>query len=60
VHTHPLRQVLADVERGHRGSEEYRANFARLLADDDARARAAVPCCGTGTREVSQSSSGTG
>jgi hypothetical protein len=38
VRTHPLRQVLADVERGHRGNEEYRAGFARLLADDALRA----------------------
>ncbi|WP_274036225.1 hypothetical protein [Streptomyces sp. MMBL 11-1] len=34
VRTHPLRQVLADVERGHHGNEEHRANFARLLADN--------------------------
>ncbi|MFD6469640.1 hypothetical protein [Streptomyces goshikiensis] len=33
----PLRQVLADVERGHRGNEEYRVGFARLLADDAER-----------------------
>jgi hypothetical protein len=38
VRAHPLRQVLADVERGYRGSEEHRASFARLLADDAARA----------------------
>ncbi|MFI1189632.1 hypothetical protein [Streptomyces californicus] len=37
VRTHPLRQILADVERGHRGSEEYRASLARLLADDAER-----------------------
>ncbi|MEO3976949.1 hypothetical protein [Streptomyces sp. CAU 1734] len=34
VRTHPLRQSLADVERGHRGNEEYRAGFARILAHD--------------------------
>ncbi|MFF8786687.1 hypothetical protein [Streptomyces sp. NPDC015125] len=38
VRTHPLRQVLADVDRGHRGSEEYRAGLARLLADDAVQA----------------------
>ncbi|MGC5266725.1 hypothetical protein ACPXCO_37560 [Streptomyces cyaneofuscatus] len=38
VRTHPLRQVLADVERGHRGNEEYRSSFARILADDAERA----------------------
>ncbi|MFH8260471.1 hypothetical protein [Streptomyces roseolus] len=38
VRTHPLRQILADVERGHRGNEEYRAGFVRLLADDAERA----------------------
>ncbi|WP_394426344.1 hypothetical protein [Streptomyces sp. SGAir0957] len=38
VRTHPLRQILADVERGHRGNEEYRASLARLLADDALRA----------------------
>ncbi|MCQ1582412.1 hypothetical protein [Streptomyces parvus] len=38
VRTHPLRQVLADVERGHRGNEAYRAGFARMLADDAERA----------------------
>ncbi|MFF2864808.1 hypothetical protein ACFVSX_33605 [Streptomyces rubiginosohelvolus] len=37
VRTHPLRQILADVERGHRGNEEYRASLARLLADDAER-----------------------
>ncbi|WNI19986.1 hypothetical protein [Actinacidiphila sp. ITFR-21] len=37
MRTHPLLQVLADVEHGYRGNEEYRANLARLLADDAAR-----------------------
>lgn len=37
VRTHPLRQVLAEVERGHRGNEAYRAGFARMLADDAER-----------------------
>ncbi|MFD7957286.1 hypothetical protein ACFV4X_27835 [Streptomyces ardesiacus] len=47
VRTHPLRQILADVERGHRGNEEYRAGFARLLADDAARAgRPPLPASG--------------
>ncbi|MFC8704898.1 hypothetical protein ACFUIV_22305 [Streptomyces anulatus] len=44
VRTHPLRKVLADVERGHRGNEEDRASFARLLADDAEQAgRTALP-----------------
>ncbi|WP_331746147.1 hypothetical protein OG923_34670 (plasmid) [Streptomyces halstedii] len=34
VRTHPLRQILADVERGHRGNDEHRASLARMLADD--------------------------
>ncbi|MFI1312513.1 hypothetical protein ACH4TS_20565 [Streptomyces albidoflavus] len=38
VRTHPLRQVLAVVERGYRGDEEYRNSFARLLAHDAERA----------------------
>ncbi|MFD7919748.1 hypothetical protein ACFV3R_11030 [Streptomyces sp. NPDC059740] len=38
VRSYPLRQVLADVEQGYRGSEEHRANFARLLASDAVRA----------------------
>jgi hypothetical protein len=38
VRAYPLRQVLHDVEHGHRGSEQLRANLARLLADDAARA----------------------
>jgi hypothetical protein len=38
VRSYPLRQVLADVEQGYRGGEEYRANFARLVADAAARA----------------------
>ncbi|MET9921595.1 hypothetical protein ABZZ04_31635 [Streptomyces sp. NPDC006435] len=32
------RQVLADVERGHRGDEDYRTGPARLLADKLLRA----------------------
>ena len=34
VRTHPLRQVVADIERGHRGNEAYRTGFARIVADD--------------------------
>ncbi|MFF7369800.1 hypothetical protein [Streptomyces tricolor] len=38
VRARPLRQVLADIEAGFRGSEQLRAGFARLLAVDAARA----------------------
>ncbi|MEU4090124.1 hypothetical protein [Streptomyces aureus] len=38
VRSHPLRQILADVEPGHRGSDEHRANFARMLAANGAQA----------------------
>lgn len=37
VRIHPLRQILADVERGHRGNEEHRSRLARILADDAER-----------------------
>lgn len=37
IRTYRLRPVLADVEAGHRGSENLRANLARLLAADAAR-----------------------
>lgn len=38
VRTHPLRQILSDVERGHRGNEDYRTSLAQLLAADAERA----------------------
>ncbi|MFJ1662192.1 hypothetical protein [Streptomyces anthocyanicus] len=47
VRAHPLRQILADVERGHRGNEEHRVNFARLLACDAEQAgRTPLPAPG--------------